>query len=75
MSVKVYDTNLVSDELFGQVVHLPYFYTRVDVPPTQSQPELDLAGMYWTHQFYNHCPVKDPKYTQSPGLHGSDNPL
>ena len=75
MSLKVYDTNLVSEEMFAEVVHLPYYYTRVDVPPTESQPELDLAGMYWTHQFYNYCPVDDPKEFDSPGLHGSDNKL
>ena len=75
MSIKVYDTNLVNEDLFAQVVHLPYFYTRVDVPPTESAPNLDLAGMYWTHQFYNYCPIDDPKEYDSPGLHGSDNPL
>ena len=68
MSIKVFDTKLVSEDMFAQVVHLPYFYTRVDVPPTESQPELDLAGMYWTHQFYNYCPIDDPKEYDSPGL-------
>ena len=73
MSIKVFDTKVVSDELFSQVVHLPYYYTRIDVPPTKSAPDLDLARMYWTHQFYNYCPIDNPDQSLAPGLQGSAN--
>ena len=31
-----------------------------------------IAGMYWTHQLYNYCPIDDPKDYQAAGLHGSE---
>ena len=51
--INVYDTKLVSFDMFDKIVHLPYSFTRVDVPPTEQTPEVDFAGLYWTHQFYN----------------------
>ena len=48
----VYDTNLISEELFQEVVLLPYQFTRTDNVPTRDNPNLELDGMYWTHQLY-----------------------
>ena len=31
--LNVYDTNLISPELFQEVVMLPYQFTRTDAPP------------------------------------------
>ena len=75
MSLRVYNTNIVSWELYEDVVHLPYQFTRVDVPPTESNPELDDRGLYWTHQLYNYCPIDDPNYYQAAGLAGSEHPM
>ena len=55
----VYDTNLISEELFQEVVLLPYQFTRTDNVPTRENPNLELEGMYWTHQFYNFTPIDD----------------
>ena len=51
--LNIYDTNLISEELFEEVVMLPYQFTRTDNVPTKENPNLELEGMYWTHQFYN----------------------
>ena len=42
----VYDTNLISEELFQEVVLLPYQFTRTDNVPTRDNPNLELDGMY-----------------------------
>ena len=73
--LNIYDTNLISEELFEEVVMLPYQFTRTDNVPTRENPNLELEGMYWTHQFYNFTPIDDPDYFQSPGIQGSDNKL
>ena len=48
----VYDTNLISEELFQDVVMLPYQFTRTDNVPTRDNPNLELEGMYWTCLLY-----------------------
>ena len=73
--LNIYDTNLISEELFEEVVMLPYQFTRTDNVPTKENPNLELEGMYWTHQFYNFTPIDDPDYFQNPGIQGSDNKL
>ena len=73
--LEVHDTRVVDWDLFQKVVHLPYKFTRTDVPPTETRPEIDFAGLYWTHQLYNYCPVADPDYFQNAGLQGSDDPM
>lgn len=75
MSIRVHDTKLISWELYEQIVHLPYKFTRTDVPPQNTDMEVDSAGLYWTHQLYNHCPIDDPDYYQNAGLEGSNNPM
>ncbi|BCU94915.1 MAG: hypothetical protein CM15mV7_0050 [uncultured marine virus] len=55
--LNIYDTNLISEELFQEVVMLPYQFTRTDNVPTRDNPNLELEGMYWTHQFYNLHPL------------------
>ena len=49
--LNVYETNLINEELFQEIVMLPYTFTRTDAPPTVAHPNVELAGMYWTHQF------------------------
>ena len=71
----VYDTNLISEELFQEVVLLPYQFTRTDNVPTRDNPNLELDGMYWTHQLYNFTPIDDPDYYQNAGIGGSNNKL
>ena len=73
--LNVYETNLMNDELFQEIVMLPYTFTRTDAPPTVSHPNVELAGMYWTHQFYNFTPIDDPDYFQNAGIDGSNNNL
>jgi len=73
--IEVYDTKLVNPELFQEIVCLPYQFSRTDAPPTPEQPNVDLAGMYWTHQFYNFTPIDDPDYFQNAGIDGSNNKL
>ena len=73
--INVYDTKLVSFDMFDKIVHLPYSFTRVDVPPTEQTPEVDFAGLYWTHQFYNFTPIDNPDYFQAEGVPGSEDPI
>tara|TARA_B100000287_G_scaffold402367_1_gene423220 strand:- start:1151 stop:1864 length:714 start_codon:yes stop_codon:yes gene_type:complete len=73
--IQIYDTKLVSWEMFEKIVHLPYTFTRVDVPPTNQQPEVEHAGLYWTHQFYNFTPIDDPEWFHNVGVPGSDDPI
>lgn len=73
--LSVYNTELINNELFNEVVMLPYQFTRTDAPPTVEHPNIELAGMYWTHQFYNFTPVDDPDYFQNAGIQGSNNNL
>lgn len=73
--IKVYDTRLNPEEFVDKFVNLPYRCTRTDAPPNPSNPDVDLAGMYWTHQLYNFCPIEDPTYFQNAGLQASDDPL
>lgn len=73
--IRVIDTNLASAEMANEIINLPYKCTRVDVPPSENNPNVEYAGMYWTHQFYNFCPVSDPTFFQNAGLEGSENPL
>ena len=64
--INVYDTKLVSFDMFDKIVHLPYSFTRVDVPPTEQTPEVDFAGLYWTHQFYNFTPIDNTNNSFNP---------
>ena len=73
--LNIYDTNLISEELFQEIALLPYNFTRTDNVPTKDNPNLELEGMYWTHQFYNFTPIDDPDYFQNPGIQGSNNKL
>lgn len=73
--IEVYDTRLNPEDFAEQFVNLPYRCTRSDLPLTPDNPNADLAGMYWTHQLHNFCPVEDPTYFQNAGLDASDNPL
>jgi len=73
--IEVFDTKLINPELFQEIVCLPYQFSRTDAPPTPEQPNVDLAGMYWTHQFYNFTPIADPDYFQNAGIDGSNNKL
>ena len=73
--LNVYDTNLISEELFQEIVLLPYQFTRTDNVPTKDNPNLELDGMYWTHQLYNFTPIDDPDYWQNAGIQGSENQL
>ena len=50
--LSIYDTNLISEELFQEVVMLPYQFTRTDNVPTRENPNLELEGMYWTCLLY-----------------------
>ena len=75
MSIKVYDTNVVNWDVYDTIMHLPYTFTRTDVPPAEGQPDVDARGLYWTHQLYNYCPIEDPDYYQNAGLDGSDHPI
>ena len=72
--MKVYDTNLMTDELFQQFTQLPYKCTRTD-DLSLPNGEVPLAGMYWTHQFYNFVPIDNPEYYHDVGIGGSDDPL
>ena len=42
--LNIYDTNLISEELFQDVVMLPYQFTRTDNVPTRDNPNLELEG-------------------------------
>ena len=75
MSIKVYDTNVVNWDVYDTIMHLPYTFTRTDVPPAENEPDIDARGIYWTHQLYNYCPIEDPDYYQNAGLEGSDHPI
>lgn len=75
MSLKIIDTSLVSRDMFEYIIHLPYKFTRVDVPPTTKFPDIDENGLYWTHQLYNYCPIEDPTYYQTAGLEGSEDSI
>ena len=73
--IEVFDTRLMKPELFQEFVCLPYQFSRTDAPPTPDQPNVDLGGMYWTHQFYNFTPIDNPDYFQNAGIDGSNNNL
>ncbi len=73
--IEVYDTKLVTSELTQEIVGLPYQFSRTDAPPCPERPNVELAGMYWTHQFYNFTPIDDPDYFQNAGIDGSNNKL
>ena len=75
MLLETYDTGMSNEELFYKVMYLPYKFTRTDDPPTEKKPDVDMAGMYWTHQLYNFCPVSNPDYFQNPGLQASEDPI
>ena len=49
MTLQVFDTNLVTQELADEIITLPYTCTRTDTPPTENNPNVEYAGMYWTH--------------------------
>ena len=72
--MKIYDTKLMSEELFTKFTHLPYKCTRTDELPLENG-DIPLGGMYWTHQFYNFVPKSSPDYYQDAGIEGSDDPL
>ena len=74
-SIRVHDTNLISWQLYDDIVQLPYKFTRTDVPPQNEDGYVEDAGLYWTHQLHNFCPVDDPEYFQNAGLQGSENPM
>tara|TARA_B000000557_G_scaffold264757_1_gene271537 strand:+ start:10651 stop:11364 length:714 start_codon:yes stop_codon:yes gene_type:complete len=73
--IKVFDTNLASQELFDKVMFLPYMCTRTDDPPCPDRPEVDIRNNYWTHQLYNFVPIDDPGYFDNTGLDASNDPL
>ena len=75
MLLETYDTGMANEELYYKVMYLPYKFTRTDDPPTEKNPDVDLAGCYWTHQLYNFCPIDDPTYFQNAGLKASEDPL
>lgn len=75
MLLETYDTGMTNQELFYKVMYLPYKFTRTDDPPTEDSPDVDMAGMYWTHQLYNFCPIDNPTYFQNSGLKASEDPL
>jgi hypothetical protein len=75
MTLQVFDTNLVTQELADEIITLPYTCTRTDTPPTENNPNVEYAGMYWTHQLHNFCPIEDPDYFQNAGLSASNNTL
>ena len=50
--IQVTDTKLDTTEFATQFAYLPYKCTRVDVPPTNNNPDVELAGTYWTHQLH-----------------------
>ena len=57
--LNIYDTNLISEELFQEVVMLPYQFTRTDNVPTRDNPNLELEGMYWTCLLYTSPSPRD----------------
>ena len=73
--IKVFDTKLISPEMFWEVVYLPYTFTRTDDVNLEGHPSDAQATMYWTHQLYNFCPVEDPDYHQNAGLEASNNKI
>ena len=73
--IKVFDTKLVSPEMFWEVVYLPYKFTRTDDINPEGNPSDAQATMYWTHQLYNFCPVDDPAYHMNAGLEASNNKI
>ena len=73
--IKVFDTKLISPEMFWEVVYLPYKFTRTDDINPEGNPSDAQATMYWTHQLYNFCPVEDPDYHQNAGLEASNNKI
>ena len=73
--IQVTDTKLDTTEFATQFANLPYKCTRVDVPPTNNNPDVELAGTYWTHQLHNFCPKEDPTYFQNAGLDASNDAL
>jgi hypothetical protein len=75
MSIKVFETRVATWEVYNTIMHLPYTFTRTDVPPHPGAPEIDPKGLYWTHQLYNYCPVDDPDYFQNAGLSDSKHPV
>ena len=44
--LNIYDTNLISEELFQEVVMLPYQFTRTDNVPTRENPNLEFCLLY-----------------------------
>ena len=73
--IKVFDTKLISPEMFWEVVYLPYKFTRTDDINPEGNPSDAQATMYWTHQLYNFCPVEDPDYHMNAGLEASNNKI
>ena len=73
--IKVFDTKLISPEMFWEVVYLPYKFTRTDDINPEGNPSDAQATMYWTHQLYNFCPVEDPDYHKNAGLEASNNKI
>ena len=73
--IKVFDTKLISPEMFWEVVYLPYKFTRTEDVNPEGSPSDAQATMYWTHQLYNFCPVDDPDYHQNAGLEASNNKI
>ena len=73
--IKVFDTKLISPEMFWEVVYLPYKITRTDDINPEGNPSDAQATMYWTHQLYNFCPGEDPDYHMNAGLEASNNKI
>ena len=73
--IEVHDTNLVSQELFDEVVFLPYRMCRTDDGATKDNPDVDIKNNYWTHQLYNYKPASDPEYFNRSGIGGSEHGL
>tara|TARA_B100000902_G_scaffold232242_1_gene220223 strand:+ start:1253 stop:1975 length:723 start_codon:yes stop_codon:yes gene_type:complete len=73
--IEVYDTSLVSKELFDETVFLPYLMCRSDDGATKENPDIDIKNNYWTHQLYNYKPASNPNWFEEQGIGGSDHPL